>query len=299
MNQVSLAIRMLFILKTQGIVKKNIIADQLEISEKMVQRLRFQLELSGYEIQIIKGKYGGYKLSNTSFFPVSQLTMDELNALTSAYSSIQKLDLPFNKGLFKKAFEKVIGNNNSRFPGFTLFNTKELIIDETKFDEIISKLQTAIMNKNIVDIHYFNDKIYIFEPYEVFQLDNAWYVIGYKRYSDVRIFRIDRIDSLIINTKKFIRLHSFNLESHLNTTGFKIEEPFILKGNIKNPSYLKEFRISDHQVVDDNYFELKFYNKSRCKRFILEQGSNILITEPTEFIEYHKSEALKVINQYE
>ena len=61
MNQISLAIKLLLILKTQGIVKKQALAQQLEISEKNVQRLRNQLEMVGYTIETIKGRYGGYR----------------------------------------------------------------------------------------------------------------------------------------------------------------------------------------------------------------------------------------------
>lgn len=297
MNQIELAINMLFILKTQGIVKKESIADQLEISTKMVQRLRTQLEYAGYEIEIKRGIYGGYRLLNNSFFPISSLTTKELDILANGYKSIINLDLPFNTNEFKLAFQKVIGNHPTNSPGLSFLQTQELLFDTDKLDEIIGLLQHAILERKIITISYYNEKNYEFEPYEIFQVDVAWYVIGYQRYNDVRIFRLDRIQNIEIHSKKFIKDEKFNLFTHLGKSGFKIENPIILKGRLKNSSYLHEFRLSDHQIVDGEYFELKFYSLARAKRFVLEQGSQLVIDEPQALKDFQRDEAKRILNQ--
>lgn len=298
MNQVTLAINMLFILKTQGIVKKESIAEQLEISLKMVQRLRVQLETAGYGILVIKGRYGGYKLTNNSFLPVSDLTSEELTELAIAFNSLKKLQLPFITHKFKNAYQKVIANIPTQFPSISLIQTQELLIDPYELEATIAVLQKAIQSQSIVTIRYSNNKEYNYEPYEVFQVDYAWYVIGYQWYKDVRVFRLDRIINIIINDKTFIKTKDFNLAQYLNDTGFKIEKPMILKGYLKDSTYLLEFRLSDHQIVEGDYFEIKFYSIARAKRFILEQGSKLKILEPHSLKEFQRNEALKVLELY-
>lgn len=297
MNQISLAIKLLLILKTQGIVKKQALAQQLEISEKNVQRLRNQLEMVGYTIETIKGRYGGYRLVNSSFFPVTELTYTELKALQDAYHSIITSDNPLINDHFKQAYSKIIGNYEQGHLNISIHNTQQLNMDYQELEKRIASFQQAIMNQNITTIHYQNNKIYEFEPYDIFQVDIAWYVIGYQRYKDVRTFRLDRINSLTINDKKFIKEESFNLNAHLSAQGFKIEKPIILKGKLFDTNYLKEFRISDHQIVDEENIEIKFYTLARAKRFILEQGSKLSIEHPESLKEFQRQEALKVLSQ--
>ncbi len=297
MNQIALAIRLLLILKTQGIVKKEDLARQLEISQKNVQRLRNQLEMVGYTIETIKGRYGGYRLINSSFFPFTELTQSELKALSDAYPSLLTSDNPLINDSFKQAYSKIIGNIDHGFPRISTHTTQQLNIDYQELEKRIASFQQAIMNQQITTIHYHNNKVYEFEPYYVFQVDIAWYVIGYQRYNDVRTFRLDRIDNLIINDKKFIKEDSFNLESHLSAQGFKIEKPILLTGKLVGTNYLKEFKISDHQIVDGDNFEIKFYTLARAKRFILEQGSKLIIEKPSSLKQFQIEEARKVLSQ--
>lgn len=301
MNQVSIALEMLLLLKSRKIIKKEELAQELEISTKMVQRLRNQLEMAGYDIKTIPGQYGGYQLENSSFLPVKDLSQTDLDALSNAFSFIDQSNNPlFNKS-FKEAFRKIIANHN-KSNETTSTQTKSLAIDPLYLEELISKLQVAINNQYISILDYSNQKQYQFEPYQIFQVDIAWYVIGYHRYNDIRIFRLDRITNLDITNKQFIKEDDFNLNTYINNQGFKVEKPFIVSGIIANRNYLKELVTSDHQIYNDIdastfEFQLRFYSKKRAQSFVLELGSDITIHKPNWLKEFQLNEALKILER--
>ncbi len=54
----------------------------------MVRIYRDDIEMAGIKIETTKGRDGGYSLSNTSLFPIKNMSQQELDALTF---SIQKL----------------------------------------------------------------------------------------------------------------------------------------------------------------------------------------------------------------
>ena len=269
----------------------------------MVQRLRQLLELAGYEIQVEPGIYGGYHLVNGRFFPVNDLQLDELDALAEAYQTISTLDYPFINKKFKRAYEKVIGNHRYDARQLRIIETKYINIDTKVLEQFMSILESSIANRQVVMIDYYNNKKYEFEPYEVFRIDIAYYVIGYQRYNDVRIFKLDRINNIKNNNKTFIRDEKFSLDAYISAYGFKIDKPVILKGLIKDRKYLNEVIISDYQTMTELengvYFEIKFYNQARLKRFILEQGSQLEVIEPIEMRHFQKEEALKVLKQFD
>ena len=57
------------------------LAQQLETNPRNIREFRKELEVAGYNIKEIKGRYGGYVLDEDDLFPVIRLTNEEVQAL--------------------------------------------------------------------------------------------------------------------------------------------------------------------------------------------------------------------------
>lgn len=304
MNQISIALRMLLILKASKVIKKEELADRLEISTKMVQRLKVQLQDAGYDINVIAGKYGGYQLVNSSFLPINNISAQEIESLAKAYPYIKSLKHLHLDNEFHDVYEKIIANQSRGIDTIASTQPRSLTIHQDQLEKLISTLQDAIVSKTRIKLQYNNKKEYVFEPYEIFQIDIFWYVIGYLHLGDIRTFRINRILNIDSTQQRFIRDEHFNLQSHLNNQGFKIEKPITVKGFIQNRNYLMEIVHSDHQVfkvIDDQSFEFEitFYTSHKAKSFVLENGSDITIKSPQSLIDFQQQEAQKILTKYD
>ena len=147
MEKTALAIEMLLLLKSRGIIKKQEIAKELEISEKMVQRLRNELEIAGYYITSLTGKYGGYQLENGTLFPVAELDDEERYALAWVSSYLMTLKNPLITPVFKRAYSKIVANSTTNNSPIESFSERVLNFDPKVLDQYLNVLNEAIQRK--------------------------------------------------------------------------------------------------------------------------------------------------------
>ena len=88
MSKLSNCLYMIELLHAREKMKISELAELLEVKERMVRIYRDDIEMAGIKIETTKGRDGGYSLSNTSLFPIKNMSQQELDALTF---SIQKL----------------------------------------------------------------------------------------------------------------------------------------------------------------------------------------------------------------
>lgn len=303
MNQLNLLLKILLVLKSRKSVSKQELMNRFECSAKQIQRYRQQLELAGYEIKVTPGKYGSYELINSSFFPFPELTKKERTLLKKAYPLIQQTSSALFSEQFHQAYQKIIGNLEAN-DSISIYQSRKLTINEQLLEQRIGLLQESINTQQRIELEYSNQKQYIFEPYHLFQLDIAWYVIGYIKFGDVRVFRLDRIDVLHPLDEPFLKDESFNLKHYISDSQFKIDNPILLKGIIVNNPFVKEMIISDVQKItpiDNNreYLEIQFYSLKKAKSFISSLGASLIIESPQELKQFHIQQSKQILNQYQ
>ena len=83
MNRSSLCIQMLQILNAHDFVTTKELAERLETNPRNIIEFKKELEVAGYVIESVKGRYGGYKLVDKASLPKINLSEIEkqLNAL--------------------------------------------------------------------------------------------------------------------------------------------------------------------------------------------------------------------------
>lgn len=308
MNNISIAIELLLILKTCKRISKQELANRLNISTKMVQRLKNQLQLVGYNICEYNGRYGGYELIDSSFFPFPSLDSEQLSALKNAYSYLVNLKNPFLNNDFFIAYQKIIANNKKDVSDITYIVKNHNAIDPHLLNMYINILNNAIIKKQRVEIEYLNIEKnvihnYVLEPYYLFVVDNSWYMIAIKKFElNARVYKLDRIKN-INSLDQIYNVQNVNIESFINNHGFKIDTEFLVKLLITDANYLKEIVISDSQKIisiSDNQFILEgiFYNKKSIQGFVATYSMNIKVLSPKWLVDYHINLAQKIFESY-
>ncbi len=308
MNNISIAIELLLILKTCKRISKKELANRLSISTKMVQRLKNQLQLVGYNICEYNGRYGGYELIDSSFFPFPNLDSNQLNALKNAFSYLVSLKNPFLNSDFFSGYQKIIANDKKDVSDITYVIKNHNAMDSNLLNMYINILNNAIIKRQRVEIKYLNidkNKInnYVLEPYYLFVVDNSWYMIAIKKFeSNARVYKLDRIQN-INHLDQTYHLQSVNIDSFINQHGFKIDKEFLVRLLITDANYLKEIVISDNQKIisiSDNQFifEGLFYNKKSIQGFVSTYSMNIKVLSPKWLIDYHIDVAKKIFESY-
>lgn len=306
MNKTALAIKMLIYLKANGLSKKQELADYLETNVRNIKELRKELESAGYTIEIINGPYGGYRLLDTSFFPLAQLDANKRQALIDATPYLLSSNQPYLNKPFKQAYMELLANDS---PLGTIIQSQstQLAMTQQEIEGYLQTLQKAIKNKQRVQIVYqrslTSHSDYIFEPYENIKVNDLWYVVGYKKHDNAISLKINRFISLELLEETYLEDLKFNAESMLSSFGFKFNEIVHLKARITGHPYIAEYIYGNNQKIDiiDNQtlmIEVEIDSAYRAKQFVSRFASDIQIISPQWLKNYQKEQAQIILQNH-
>lgn len=300
MGNLNNTLKMLFILKSGGIIKAKNIAERLEVDEKQVRRYKENLD-EFFDIQSISGKNGGYKL-NATYFPFKEvLTEEEVILLKETVSALDANYLENNPKLIK-AIEKI---------NYTIFNNDkedvscEQIIPYSRVKncgEDLQKLSEDIY-KNILD----NQEIIIeyrdnngesterrVQPYQFITYKGEKYLVAFCLLrNEIRFFKLRRIIDYKITSIKFektIDAKKLIEDYRKNSIGIFGGKKYDLKLEIKYPmaNTIKERIWVENQEIDDTTFKDKIIFKATMTggpeiiSWILSMGNCVKVIEPEE-----------------
>lgn len=77
MNRTNLCIRMLQLLKARGKMNTTQLATELEVNPRNIREFKKELVLAGYNVEEVKGRYGGYILMMNTIFLSLFLVMNK------------------------------------------------------------------------------------------------------------------------------------------------------------------------------------------------------------------------------
>ena len=81
MNRTNLCIRMLQLLKARGKMNTTQLATELEVNPRNIREFKKELVLAGYNVEEVKGRYGGYILNDEYDLPVTIFSDEQKDAL--------------------------------------------------------------------------------------------------------------------------------------------------------------------------------------------------------------------------
>ncbi len=308
MNRTALAIRMLLILKTRRFVKKADLAQMLETNPRNIIELKKELETAGYSIEAVHGPYGGYRLMDTTLFPLAELNRQERSALLRAAPFLLSSNEPLLSDDFKKSVEKLVANE--KLDESIVIETGigwQLAVSKETIQQYLSVLSSAILSSKRVEMVYKPQnrasKKYMIEPRELVQVNGLWYVLCQDSQRDLATYKINRIEQLMITEKGFRPDEDFTAKKAITPYGHNVTGPMSCIFRIKNREYLTEYIFGENQRIDwinDDEFILyvDLRGESSIMQFVLQLGSDCEVLQPTGLKEKLIDEIRKMTENY-
>ena len=203
MSKVANMLNMLRILKDGKKHNMKDIAEQIEVSSRMVKQYKNELEQAGIYIDSKRGIYGGYSLN------------DELNNIDVGLTSqelikLKEMESYFDRNNdFKEIIRKIF---NSYEKNIIEDNSKKInrITETGKLDlkNIYMNMRKAINGRNKVDIKYFSNESgvsqRVIHPAEMFYYLDEWYVAAFcEKKNAIRLFKLNDIIRYEVLDKKY------------------------------------------------------------------------------------------------
>lgn len=195
MSKVANMLNMVKILEDGKIHTIQDLADELEVSTRMIRIYKRELEQAGIYIQGKQGINGGYILDNMKSTIDIGLTGEEIYQL----KNMKKNEL--DEAIINKIIKAYITNEHRKD------NTKSKQL-MPEFTEIYKDFRLAINNRNKIFIEFKSVNSgktkRIIHPAELFTYLNNWYVAAFcELRNEIRLFKLNDIISYKILDKKY------------------------------------------------------------------------------------------------
>ena len=98
MSKIANMLNMLQILKDKRIHSLSSLADELEVSERMIRQYKLELEQAGIYLKSFTGKYGGYQIDeNNNFLKIKNEVKEKMYVvMKNAIANKNKVRIKFN-----------------------------------------------------------------------------------------------------------------------------------------------------------------------------------------------------------
>lgn len=207
-------------LQSKRMITASFLAEKHNVSVRTIYRDIRTLENSGIPIITVEGK--GYSLMEGYQLPPVMFTENEANALITAEQIILKnKDNSFIEN-YSNAITKIKSvlrvsqkENTALLSQRIHFRTNT---DNKKSSNYLMTIQSAITKFTLLEIEYEslqdNFTKRIVEPFAIYSTNDNWLLIAFCRLrNEFRVFRIDSIQKLIIQSETF-EPHEMTLEQY-------------------------------------------------------------------------------------
>lgn len=205
-------LKILFLLLARKKVSAKYIADRYELSLRTVYRYIDELSLADVPIYNVRGRNGGYAISDTYKIPATFLTDEESEKIITTLTQINK---ELGSNVIETAITKLSAVSKGGEESLSL-NLGNLIIDGTAwgtvgvYTETLKLIQQAIESKNLVTISYVNREgeasERVIEPHLLALKQGLWYTYAYCTLrKEFRLFKVGRIEKAKLLNDTFSR----------------------------------------------------------------------------------------------
>lgn len=313
MNRTSLCIRMLLILKAnatkQSPINSKELAQALEVNPRNIREYKRELITAGYNIQEIKGRYGGYYLDETSIFPALRLDKQEEQALLEAKHFIQTQQFE-KKSSFNSAVNKVLNSSRDMNLIFPIYMDDPNIQMSKKELSMLHTVQDALeMNHSIVLTYQAKrqqaSETYLVDPYELIHYHDAYYVLGYNHTrQDYRMYRFssERMKKVVCSEKRFTRDVDFHVEAHIGKNSL-IKGEFYRVTVWVSPAILRLFKEAywglDFREEEENIYSFLVEDLYLLYRQLFSFGKDIRILSPEQIVNEYQERLVSTLRNYQ
>ena len=313
MNRTSLCIRMLLILKAnatkQNPINSKELAQALEVNPRNIREYKRELITAGYNIQEIKGRYGGYYLDETSIFPALRLDKQEEQALLEAKHFIQTQQFE-KKSSFNSAVDKVLNSSRDMNLIFPIYMDDPNIQMSKKELSMLHTVQDALEMNHSIELTYQAKRqqaseTYLVDPYELIHYHDAYYVLGYNHTrQDYRMYRfsIERMKKVVCSEKRFTRDVDFHVEAHIGKNSL-IKGEFYRVTVWVSPAILRLFKEAywglDFREEEENIYSFLVEDLYLLYRQLFSFGKDIRILSPEQIVNEYQERLVSTLRNYQ
>lgn len=313
MNRTSLCIRMLLILKAnatkQNPINSKELAQALEVNPRNIREYKRELITAGYNIQEIKGRYGGYYLDETSIFPALRLDKQEEQALLEAKHFIQTQQFE-KKSSFNSAVDKVLNSSRDMNLIFPIYMDDPNIQMSKKELSMLHTVQDALEMNHSIELTYQAKRqqaseTYLVDPYELIHYHDAYYVLGYNHTrQDYRMYRFssERMKKVVCSEKRFTRDVDFHVEAHIGKNSL-IKGEFYRVTVWVSPAILRLFKEAywglDFREEEENIYSFLVEDLYFLYRQLFSFGKDIRILSPEQIVNEYQERLVSTLRNYQ
>lgn len=300
MGKSAMCLQMLQILNSGKVYKCSDLAYLLETNSRNIIEYKKELEEAGYYITSIPGKYGGYKLEQTTVIPSLKFTQKEIDCLTFSSIFLTKYALFPEKKQYELAISKIFSTIKHQPIKNEIYviNKEPFVMDDDDLANRFSVVGKAIAEKKKMILKYFidYDKIHetTFNPYDMFLYDDMWYVIGWDEVlCDISVVKLHLISLCDMLADKFVIYKYYNIHDYIDEYGFKKDNDWQhiklkinnnLLMNFKERVYGKNLKITRTRGKTSTV-DLDMVNKKDILNLVLEFGKDVVVLEPSWLID--------------
>lgn len=313
MSKLSNSLRMIELLHARGKMKISELAKELEVKERMIRIYRDEIEMAGIFIESEKGRNGGYSISNTSLFPIRNMSYQEMRALTfSIEQFLSKGNAVYARdaqvALDKLNALRKIETDRDRHIYFVQRSRPNY--EFTNENGKYLQLQEALLAKRKVRIEYEKRSgersERIIDPYGFVHYNEFFYCIAMcNDRNDTRMFKLSRIKNIQILYDTYIIPENFDIRGELPKFGF-MNEPLEVELLIHPPFSVSvpESIWGEKQTIQYNsdksiLFRATMSGKEPIKKWILGMGASVKVIAPKSLREEIIEEGRKLLGVYD
>ena len=304
MNKTSACIKLLQLLNCKEVMNKNELASILDINPRNIIEYIKELQVAGYDIVSVKGRFGGYHLNKTNLFPALTLDESEIKLIRKTNEFLEKHPEYVDYNQFFGLMGKIL--STSEFPNMshhilTIIEKYPLSMPKEDILNRYNAFNVAIDQSKKCKVEYLSShntlKDHILHPYKVFVYNGSWFVLAWDETThDFGYFKLNRIQEIEVLPHYFVRLKTYNEALYLDEFGIKQNGRYYrIKLELKDLyTVICERIYGRNQVitrVDDHItiLECDMQNKRMILTFALSFGSKAKVIEP----EWLREEVLK------
>lgn len=271
---------------------------------RLIETLRDEV---GFDIVRVKG---GYKLLKDPSIPNANLSVEDVEHIVKSLKDILNLNQNIYTHNHRASLYKLMRALDVRYKNIKEIDTVEtrkLIIDNpVAYSNNFESLENAVSAREFVRINYNTfkgeNKNYRIQAYELFIVNQIWYLGGVNENGEIRYFKGTRIYSVDRTQDKFHYDETIAQQIKVDNYGFKIDvEEVVVK--VRGNNFFKEYEWGSKQRIteyEDGSYDMKvqFKNRLAAESFILSGGAHFEVLEPKHLREWIQDEIEKIKQNY-